>query len=131
MSPSLNLYIVEDSVLIQNRLVGFMDDLPDVHIVGVAGDIKSAYQEILGSDTNAMILDVQLSDGNGLSLLKSVKQKKPDVKIIVLTNHATDANRLQAMRAGADGFLDKSTDFAQIPRILHNWIHAEPSKNLN
>ncbi|MFZ6844794.1 response regulator [Undibacterium sp. RuTC16W] len=131
MSPSLNLYIVEDSVLIQNRLVDFMDDLPDVHIIGVAADIKSAYQAILESDINAMILDVQLSDGNGLSLLKSVKQKKPEVKIIVLTNHATDANHLQAMRAGADGFLDKSTDFAQILRILHNWIHAEPSKNLN
>lgn len=117
----MNLYIVEDSALIRNRLVRFVEGLPDMHIVGVAGDIDSAFEGIMNTDTDAMILDIQLGNDNGLRLLKDVKQNKPGIKVVVLTNHSTDANRLYALRAGADGFLDKSTDFGQIPEILHRW----------
>lgn len=117
----MNLFIVEDSPLIQNRLVRLVEELPDVHVVGVAGDIQSAYRGIIANDTDAMILDIQLADGNGLTLLKSIKQSKPEVKVMVLTNHSTEDNRLHTLRAGADDFLDKSTDFEQIPSILHIW----------
>ncbi len=126
----MNLFIVEDSPYIQNRLIRLTEELPDVHVVGVAGDIGSAYQAILNANTDAMILDVHLSDGNGLHLLKNIKQSKPDIKVVVLTNHSTDANRLHALRAGADDFLDKSTDFEQIPRILHDWQARPQAKNL-
>jgi DNA-binding NarL/FixJ family response regulator len=117
----MNLYIVEDSPLIQLRLVRMVEDMPDVHVVGVAGDIASASHEILESDADAMILDIQLSDGNGLSLLKTIKQSKPSVRVVVLTNHSTEDNRLHMLRAGADVFLDKSTDFVQIPQLLRDW----------
>lgn len=127
----MNLFIVEDSLHIQNRLVRFVEELPDVHVVGLAGAINGTYEAILASNPDAMILDVQLSDGNGLVLLKHIKQSKPDLKVVVLTNHSTDANRLHALRAGADGFLDKSTDFEQIPHILLDWQQATLSKNLN
>lgn len=127
----MNLFIVEDSPYIQNRLIRFVEELPDVRVVGVAGDISSAYTAILDTDADAMILDVQLSDGNGLHLLKNIKQNKPGIKVVVLTNHSTDANRLQALRAGADDFLDKSTDFEQIPQILHDWQQPAQTKNLN
>ncbi|MDO8653852.1 MAG: response regulator transcription factor [Undibacterium sp.] len=127
----MNLFIVEDSPYIQNRLIRFVEGLPDVHVVGVAGDINSAYSAILNTNTDALILDVQLSDGNGLHLLKNIKQSNPEIKVVVLTNHSTEANRLHALRAGADGFLDKSTDFEQIPRILHDWQQSTQPKNLN
>ncbi|MFZ6749655.1 response regulator [Undibacterium sp. Ren11W] len=127
----MNLFIVEDSPYIQNRLIRFVEELPDIHVVGVCGEVHAAYVEILASDAEAMILDVQLSDGNGLQLLKNIKLSKPEIKVVVLTNHATEANRMQALRAGADGFLDKSTDFEQIPRILHDWQQSTLPQNLN
>lgn len=121
----MNLYIVEDSALIQNRLVRFVEEIPDMHIVGVAADVNTAFEGVMNTDTDAMILDIQLGEGNGLQLLKNVKQNKPGIKVVVLTNHSTDANRLYALRAGADGFLDKSTDFGQIPDILHRWQSSD------
>lgn len=129
LSSIMNLFIVEDSVLIQNRLVQFIEELPDMHIMGVSGDVNHAYRSILDINPDAMILDLQLGDGNGLSLLKNIKKDKPEIKVMILTNHATDANRLHAMRAGADNFLDKSTDFQQIPHILHEWQCASSAKN--
>lgn len=117
----MNLFIVEDSLLIQNRLVRFIEELPDVSIVGISPDIGSAYDKILNAHADAMILDIQLSDGNGLVLLKKIKNTHPEIRVVVLTNHSSEANRMQALRAGADSFLDKSTDFEQIPNILHRW----------
>ncbi|MFZ6774326.1 response regulator [Undibacterium sp. SXout7W] len=117
----MNLFIVEDSLLIQRRLVQFAEEIPGVHVIGVAADIDSAYQGVIGSETDAMILDIHLGEENGLQLLKSIKHSKPSVKVVVLTNHATEANRIHALKAGADDFLDKSTDFQQIPDVLHRW----------
>ena len=117
----MNLLIVEDSVLIQNRLVRFVEEIPGMHVVGVSDNVGSAYRDILKGDVDAMILDLQLGEENGLDLLKSVKQSKPEVKVVVLTNHSTDDNRIHALRAGADDFLDKSRDFALIPEVLHRW----------
>ncbi|MFZ6800339.1 response regulator [Undibacterium sp. Di24W] len=117
----MNLFIVEDSLLIQNRLVRFIEELPDISIVGITTDIVSAYDKILNAHADAMILDIQLRDGNGLVLLKKIKTTHPEIRVVVLSNHSNDANRMQALRAGADSFLDKSTDFEQIPGILHRW----------
>lgn len=117
----MNLFIVEDSLLIQNRLVRFIEELPDISIVGMSPDIGSAYDKIVAAHADAMILDIQLSDGNGLVLLKKIKNTHPEIRVVVLTNHSSEANRMQALRAGADSFLDKSTDFEQIPSILHRW----------
>lgn len=123
----MNLFIVEDSLLIQNRLMRFIEELPDVDIVGISSDINGVYEKILSTHTEAMILDIQLSDGNGLSLLKKIKTSSPDIHVVVLTNHSNEANRMQALRAGADSFLDKSTDFEQIPALLLRWQTQRPS----
>jgi two-component system response regulator NreC len=117
----MNLFIVEDSLLIQNRLVRFIEELTDINIVGMSTDIASAYEKIVNAHADAMILDIQLSDGNGLVLLKRIKNTNPEIRVVVLTNHSSEANRMQALRAGADSFLDKSTDFEQIPSILSRW----------
>ena len=127
----MNLFIVEDSVLIQNRLIRFVEEVPGIHVIGVSGDVDTAFDKVLNTDTDAIILDLQLGNGNGLQLLKSIKQQKPSVKIVVLTNHSTEDNRHHAMRAGADGFLDKSTDFERIPDFLHRWQAPNFPNHLN
>lgn len=124
---AMNLFIVEDSLLIQNRLVRFIEELPDVSIVGVSAEIAGAYDKIVSTHADAMILDIQLSDGNSLGLLKKIKSSIPEVRVVVLTNHSNEANRMQALRAGADSFLDKSTDFEQIPNILQRWQTHGPA----
>ncbi|WP_423679461.1 response regulator [Undibacterium sp. WLHG33] len=131
ITSTMNLFIVEDSVLIQNRLIRFVEEIPGIHVIGVSGDVDTAYDSVINSDTDAMILDLQLGDKNGLQLLKDVKQNKPEIKIVILTNHSTEDNRVHAMRAGADGFLDKSTDFNQIQNFLYNWESPNMSKQVN
>jgi DNA-binding NarL/FixJ family response regulator len=119
----MNLYIVEDSPHIQNRLKRLVEDIPNVHVNGIAADMQSASSGLSSEKPDAVILDIQLIDGNSLSFLKQLKQDQPELKVLVLTNHATEGNRTCALRNGADCFLDKSTDFEQIPAILTGWQH--------
>ena len=125
----MNLFIVEDSVHIQDRLRVFVEVLPGINVVGIAAEVDQAYQAITNVNPDAMILDLQLGDRNGLTLLKNIKKNNPQIKVVVLTNHSSEANRLQALRAGADNFLDKSTDFEQIPSVLQHWQHPSHIKN--
>lgn len=123
----MNLYIVEDSELIQQRLLDFVSTIPGVQVIGMAADIATASNELIQHEADACILDLQLKDGSGLQLLKAVKQHKPALKVVVLTNHANEANRVYALRAGADGFLDKSTDFENLQTYLSNWQQQDSS----
>ena len=130
-NQAMNLYIVEDSIHIQVRLKRLVEQLPELHVIGMAGDLATASKSIFEIDSaaeqedklQAIIMDIQLRDGNSLNLLKTIKHEKPQIKVVIFSNHATEANRLYAMRAGADGFLDKSTDFDQLPSLLQHWLY--------
>jgi len=125
----MNICIVEDSIPIQERLSRLIEQLPKLHVTGVAGDNKNAErlifkQQIVAKPEekiHAVVLDSQLPDGNSLELLKKIKQGIPNIKVVVFTNHVSDDYRLLAKRAGADEFLDKSTDCNRLAPLLQFW----------
>ncbi len=127
----MNVCIVEDSIHIQQRLKNMIDDLPEIHVTGIASDLATAANFILKINSvanlqdrlQAIILDTQLPDGNSLSLLKTIKSEVPEIKVVVFSNHADEECRNLAMRAGADSFLDKSTDCDQLAPLLQYWLH--------
>ena len=131
----MNLYIVEDSMHIQTRLKRLVEQLPEFRVVGMAADLTTASKSIFELDSaeeeenklQVIILDIHLTDGNSFGLLKAIKHEKPQIKVLIFSNHATEANRLYAMRAGADSFLDKSNDIDQLPGLLQHWLKSSYS----
>lgn len=103
-----------------------IEQLPLTKVSGIASSIRSAEQMLLqqpDSEVQAVVLDSQLPDGNSLELLKKIKLQRPEIKIVVFSNHATEESRLLAQRAGADSFLDKSTDCELLVQLLQDWQH--------
>ena len=122
----MNVCLVEDSIPIQERLKRMIEQLPQIRISGIAGNLQYAEEVLLqqpDSDIEAVVLDSQLPDGNSLELLKKIKHQKPQLKVVVFSNHASDECRLLAQRAGADSFLDKSTDCELLAQLLQHWQH--------
>jgi two-component system response regulator DevR len=72
-----------------------------------------------------VIQDVQTTDGNGLDLLAAIKQGEKPPVVIVLTNDAYPPYRKAYLRAGADFFLDKSSEFDQIPGVLRRLLAGQ------
>ena len=120
----MNIFVVEDAPEIRTRLIAMIRLVSGVNVVGEADSVNAAIAGILGSATDTLLLDLQLRDGSGLDVLTRVKQARPELHVIVLTNFATQQYRQASLAAGADFCLDKSQDFGLVPGILRNWIEA-------
>lgn len=117
----MRVFIVEDSDAICERIVRLVNDISNVQVVGTADKVSTALLGIKKYEPDVVILDIQLLDGNGLTVLEQVKKEQPHSKVIVLTNFNSDQYRDLAQRYGADAFLDKSNDFMQISDLLTGW----------
>lgn len=112
---------MEDSIAIRRRLRTMLFDSGFINLVGEAGDAKQAVTQIANTKPDVLIVDLHLTDGTGLQVLKEVKQLLPAVRSIVLTNFANEQYRKASINAGAECFLDKSTEFEQVLLILEAW----------
>ncbi|MBL0140650.1 MAG: response regulator transcription factor [Betaproteobacteria bacterium] len=117
----MNLFIVEDSIPVRERLVRTIEDLPGLDIVGTAEDVPAAIDGLTSSPPDALILDLQLPSGSGLQVLRAVRTRLPHMRVIVMTNFAAEPYRKAAMAAGAEIFLDKSAEFGRVRGILSGW----------
>lgn len=119
----LAVFLVEDSLAIRARLAATIRGIEGTELVGEAGTVGAAIDGIRATHPGAVILDLQLEDGSGLDVLKAVRPAAPALHIAVLTNYATDQHRRACMDAGAEYFLDKSSDFPRIREIVQGWTH--------
>jgi len=122
------VFLVEDSPAIRSRLAATIREIEGAALVGEAGTVREAIDGIRSTRPRAVILDLQLEDGSGLDVLKAVQPVSPALHVAVLTNYATDQHRRACMNAGAEYFLDKSSDFPRIPEIVNGWI-THPDDN--
>ncbi len=120
----MNIFVVEDAPEIRKRLIAMIRMVGGVNVIGEADSVNKAIDGVLGSAADTLLLDLQLRDGIGLDVLTRVKQARPELHVIVLTNFATQQYRQASLAAGADFCLDKSGEFGLVPGILRNWLEA-------
>ena len=127
----MDLFIVEDSIPVRDRLVRTLEGLEGLDIVGTAEDVTAAIAGLEVNHPDALILDLQLPSGSGLQVLRAVREKLPAMRVIVMTNFAAEPYRKAAMAAGAEVFLDKSAEFARVRDILSEWRDQATSRPLH
>jgi len=75
---------------------------------------KKAIKKIEAESYDAIILDLQMPEMDGLEVLKTIKKLKPELQIIVLTGHATVKKAIEAMKLGALDLIEKPADLDTI-----------------
>jgi DNA-binding NarL/FixJ family response regulator len=124
----MRAFIVDDSAMVRVRLAQMLLTDLGVTVVGQAGTVAAALQEIPRLQPEFVLLDIQLPDGDGISVLKAVKRMRPTPAVVMVTNYTDEYYRQQCEVAGADFFLDKSKQFDEIPGLLRALMrtkHAE------
>lgn len=105
------LLIIEDSPLIQDRLLKLLEGLHEIKVIAVVATVAEALDRI-GLDRPAMLLlDIALSDGDGFEVLKGLEGRVPLTHVVMLTNYANPLFRQRAAKWGVRHFYDKSTEF--------------------
>ena len=112
--------VVEDSPQIAERLVELVSVPDRVAVVATAATEDEALAACDRYTIDLAIVDLQLAQGTGFGVIRRLRAVAGDRNacIVVLTNHAVPALKVAAFEAGADFFLDKSKDFAAIPRLI-------------
>ena len=123
----MHALVVEDSPQIAERLVELVTVPNRVDVVATAATEDEALAACDRHTISLAIVDLQLAQGTGFGVIRRLRAATGNnpACIVVLTNHAVPALKVAAFEAGADYFLDKSKDFATIPRLVGELLNTK------
>jgi DNA-binding NarL/FixJ family response regulator len=117
--------VIDDSLLVRERLIGLLSELPGVEIVGEADTAAHAIEVLPTLKPCVVVLDISMPGGSGFLVLEHLQKNPPAPLIIVLTNYDHEPYRRRALKLGADYFFDKSSQFEEIKAVLEKHAALE------
>ena len=114
----MNVFIVEDSASIRERLSAMLGGIEGVTVVGQAETPGEALEGILRTRPDSVVLDIHLVGGTGIEVLRQAHLQIPGTVFIVLTNYPNAQYRRICMEAGAAYFFDKSSEIAKVREVI-------------
>lgn len=127
MMTPIKVFIADDSDPIRENLRELLSEVEEILVVGEADNVNEACNEILHLKPDVVILDIHMPGGSGFDVLREIKEKLPEINMIVLTNYPTTQYRLKCLELGASQFLDKHKEIIKVPGILlrcHNALRT-------
>ncbi len=113
------VFIVDDHPMVIEGIRSMLLQLPDIEVAGYAMNAASCLGYFVNQTADVVLLDINLPDQNGIDICKTLLKRKPDLKIIALTNF-DQLTYLQSMKdAGAQGYLLKNSSLSEIGKALH------------
>lgn len=117
----LNVLIIEDTVLVLERIKEMISELSCISKITTATEFEGALHLIQTETPDVILLDIHLHQKtSGIDILKFVNTQYPSVKVIIVSNKATDYYKEICRAHGAHAFIDKSKEFEQIPSIIES-----------
>ena len=118
----IRILTVDDHPLLREGIARLVAVQPDMTLVGEAADGREAIQQFRTHRPDVTLMDIQMHEMNGVDALIAIRTEFPDARVIVLTTYEGDVHILRALKAGAQGYLLKSTlhpELLQTIRAVH------------
>jgi two-component system nitrate/nitrite response regulator NarL len=110
----ISVIVVDDHPLFRRGVVELLNESEEMHVIAEYEDAFSLLAEIDSLSPDLLILDLQMPEKSGLDVLKQLRQYNQDLKIIMLTACADQEKIIEALRLGANGYLQKDTHSDEI-----------------
>lgn len=118
----MKVFLVDDSTIVRERVASMLSEHSEIEIIGQAQRVKQAIDLIGRLKPDVVVLDIRLSGGSGIDVLRDIKKLRPTPLVIMLTNLPYRQYRQECMNAGADFFFDKSTEFTKLDELFEKLI---------
>ncbi|SHK70286.1 two component transcriptional regulator, LuxR family [Pseudonocardia thermophila] len=115
------IVLVDDHAIMRQGLRAVLDREEDLAVVGEAGSAEAAAAAVAKTRPNVVLLDLKLTTGpqaDGLDLCKRLTQEHPGLGVLVLTTFAEDRLVVEAVQAGARGYVVKDVDTTELVRAI-------------
>lgn len=117
----LRIFLVEDSEDVRDLIVESLAEIPGVSLAGYAETEAQALQHLEQNSYDVLILDIQLRQGNGMSLLQALarcESRRQDEVKVVFSNHVSPTYRRAGQQCGVGYFFDKSSELPLLYELL-------------
>jgi DNA-binding NarL/FixJ family response regulator len=123
MNP-IRVVLVDDHAVVRSGYRRLIELEETMAVMAEFGDGESAYAWLGQHAADVLVLDLSMPGRGGIETLSRLKQRHPDLRVLVFSMHDSAAMVTQALRAGADGYLTKSSSPGLlIDAILRVWRH--------
>ena len=114
----VTVFLVDDHEVVRRGLIDLLSADPELDVIGEAGSVAEAMARIPALHPQVAVLDVRLPDGNGIELCRDLLSRLPDLKCLMLTSFTSDEAMLDAILAGASGYVIKDIKGMELARAV-------------
>jgi DNA-binding NarL/FixJ family response regulator len=114
----IRVVVADDQTAVREGLAVLLDLLDDVTVTGTAADGAEAVRLVAEHGADVVLMDLRMPGTGGVAATARLRTEHPDVKVVVLTTYAEEADILAALRAGALGYLTKDAGRVQIAQAV-------------
>ncbi len=119
----IRLLVVDDHQLVRKGIRSLLINHPDIEIVGEAENGVVALKQVQACNPDIVLLDIRMPGLDGIEVVRQLQQKRPEVKIIVLTTYDDEAYISAALEAGVHGYLLKNVSHEVLADAIRS-VHA-------
>jgi DNA-binding NarL/FixJ family response regulator len=121
----MQLVIVDDHELTRQSLRNMLSDEPNIEVVGEAANGREALLLCSRLRPDLVLMDVRMPEMDGLMATREIKQKHPQISVMMLTMHENPDYLLEAIKAGAAGYVLKDASQEEIIEAVHQVHEGE------
>jgi DNA-binding NarL/FixJ family response regulator len=109
MTRRIRVLLVDDHAVVRQGYRRLIEMHGDLEVVGEAGDAPSGYQGFKVHTPDVVVVDISMPGRGGIDLVRQIRQLNSDARVLIFTMHASAMYAQQAFRAGARGYVTKSS----------------------
>ena len=116
----IQILVVDDHPVLREGVASILEDRTDMVVAGEACDGAEAIARFRALRPDVTLMDLQMPVMNGVDAIIAIRSEFPDARILVLTTYAGDVQAVRALKAGATGYLLKSSLRTEMLDAIHN-----------
>lgn len=121
----IRVMIADDHSMIREGIKQLLELDGDIKVVAEAGDGRECLNTLNDRDIDVLLLDINMPNVNGLQVLKTIRDKRLDIKVLILTIHNEVEYLLKAFDLGFDGYVLKDSDSSILKKAIFSIYGGE------
>lgn len=125
MSAPIRVLISDDHAILRSGLKMLLNAEPDIEVVGEATTGEEAIQLTGDLQPDLVLMDISMPGVNGLDATAEIKKHHPQIKVLILTMHESEAYLFRTIKAGGSGYVLKKSADTELINAIHQVMHGE------
>lgn len=121
-SNAKKVVVIEDQTILRDLICHLVESYPDMKVVAQSGDGTEGYELSLQHQPDLIILDIMLPGLNGVEILRRLKQKKPELNVLIFSAAASSNMVNRLLKAGVTGYIEKNAGLTELEQAIQSVV---------